>query len=354
MQSLDHLKLLNFYFHRSKKSSVSYLLVCAVQGNFWRFRHRDFIIKTLTNFEKVKSIQENARRNLLDWEKHKNICPMKVEVINEDWGVACLDATSKYGGPYAVLNMASSYYPGGAFLDLGSAQEENMWQRSTCALSLFEPGILWNEKDKCFKYDFGMTNLLNAQQIITERHKLLVKREDGSYHHRVYFGKEMRSCFVGPEIYEDVSNGGTGDNRYSRVPDSALSFQSLPDQFIFPFFELRSAAPELPELTMSNLEDNNERYVLDIRRRIAAQLDTLIVNNQMKVILGAWGCGAFQNSPSVVARIYQEEILKRAHCFQHIVFSVLSCSPKESRSFNLFKECLQDLPLQPRVRICSE
>ncbi|MGM9452782.1 hypothetical protein ACTAZI_05530 [Legionella bozemanae] len=52
-----------------------------------------------------------------------------------------------------------------------------------------------------------------------------------------------------------------------------------------------------------------------MRRRIAAQLDTLILVGQPNVILGAWGCGEFKNEPQLVAEIYAEEIGKRAHFF---------------------------------------
>ncbi|OEH47372.1 hypothetical protein lpari_01540 [Legionella parisiensis] len=75
---------------------------------------------------------------------------MRVEVVPKDWGTATLEATEEHGEVYTVLNMANSLYPGGAVFEGGSAQEENMWHRTTCALSLMDKWIEFDKKTTYF------------------------------------------------------------------------------------------------------------------------------------------------------------------------------------------------------------
>ena len=61
-----------------------------------------------------------------------------------------------------------------------------------------------------------------------------------------------------------------------------------------------------------------------MRRRIAAQLDTLITHRVRHAVLGAFGCGAFLNPAAEVARIYLEEISSRTQSFDVIAFAIFA------------------------------
>ena len=61
-----------------------------------------------------------------------------------------------------------------------------------------------------------------------------------------------------------------------------------------------------------------------MRKRIAAQLDTLRDAGIRYAVLGAFGCGAFRNPGEQVARIYREEILARAANFSLVAFAIYS------------------------------
>lgn len=74
-------------------------------------------------------------------------------------------------------------------------------------------------------------------------------------------------------------------------------------------------------------------------------MDTLIIKGRKHVILGAWGCGEFHNSPNVVARIYQEEISKRAEHFEHIVFAILRTASHHHINHVAFEKHLAGLKL---------
>lgn len=83
---------------------------------------------------------------------------------------------------------------------------------------------------------------------------------------------------------------------------------------MFPFFELRAAAVDL--------RDDSEFDPIEMRRRIAAQLDTLRAAGIRHAVLGAFGCGTFENPADRVAAIYREEVAARAEAFSVIAFAI--------------------------------
>jgi len=93
-----------------------------------------------------------------------------------------------------------------------------------------------------------------------------------------------------------------------------LGYPWLPDDEVFPFFELRASARDL--------RDGSAFDPDDARRRIAAQLNTLRAHRIRHVVLGAFGCGAFRNPSDQVARIYAEEIAERAADFSVVAFAI--------------------------------
>jgi hypothetical protein len=93
-----------------------------------------------------------------------------------------------------------------------------------------------------------------------------------------------------------------------------LGYAWLPDTEVFPFYELRAAAQDL--------RDGSQFSASNARKRIAAQLDTLLDHGVRHVVLGASGCGAFLNPAQRVAELYREEIHTRRHEFSVIAFAV--------------------------------
>jgi uncharacterized protein (TIGR02452 family) len=85
---------------------------------------------------------------------------------------------------------------------------------------------------------------------------------------------------------------------------------------VFPFFELRAAAQDL--------RDGSAFEMVDARRRIAAQLNTLRNHGLRHAVLGAFGCGAFRNPADRIAAIYRDEIAARAEHFDVIAFAIFA------------------------------
>ena len=108
------------------------------------------------------------------------------------------------------------------------------------------------------------------------------------------------------------------------------------------------AAPNLRERPSNRFNQNNgdhavkvsDRELLEIhKKRLTRILDVAALNNAEVVILGAFGCGAFQNKPEVVARAAKEVITDYLQVFKTIEFAVY-CSPRDDTNLRVFKRVL--------------
>ena len=71
-------------------------------------------------------------------------------------------------------------------------------------------------------------------------------------------------------------------------------------------------------------------------------LDIALTNNNDVVILGAFGCGAFENNPGVVAAAAKNVVYKYIHAFRVIEFAVY-CSPRDSHNYDVFNSVLGNI-----------
>ncbi len=74
-------------------------------------------------------------------------------------------------------------------------------------------------------------------------------------------------------------------------------------------------------------------------KRLSRILDIAAAAGDEVVILGAFGCGAFENNPEVVARAAKNVIAKYKKHFETIEFAVY-CSPRDERNYEIFKRVL--------------
>ncbi|GAB7007728.1 hypothetical protein JCM18899A_52030 [Nocardioides sp. AN3] len=220
-----------------------------------------------------------AARNLAAW--HQAAAPPREELVLEvhagDWGDVALALTRRYGRVFAVLNMAHPRVPGGAYLEGAVAQEENLFRRTDCHFHVTADD-----------YDARRNRYrLKMQRLVTAR--------DGE----VYLDVDQpRVCVRGPE------DRGHQD----------LGYRWLDQDDIFLFYELRAAA-----VRRFPWQRFNEG---EMRRRIAAQLDTLATKGIRHAVLGAFGCGAFGNPADRVAGLYREEIARRTRSFDVLAFAI--------------------------------
>lgn len=77
-------------------------------------------------------------------------------------------------------------------------------------------------------------------------------------------------------------------------------------------------------------------------KRFTRILDIALTNNNDVVILGAFGCGAFENNPGVVAAAAKNVVEKYIHAFRVIEFAVY-CSQRDSHNYDVFSSVLGNM-----------
>ena len=81
----------------------------------------------------------------------------------------------------------------------------------------------------------------------------------------------------------------------------------------------------------------SEKELLAIHeKRLRRILDVAVMQEEQVVILGAFGCGAFQNSPNVVARAAQAVLEEYTSAFRVIEFAVY-CAPLDDLNYRTFQ-----------------
>jgi len=71
-----------------------------------------------------------------------------------------------------------------------------------------------------------------------------------------------------------------------------------------------------------------------MKRRIKKVLAIALEHQHSTIILGAWGCGVFQNDPQQVAKWFREVLTENfASCFKHITFAIYANSERFIQPF---------------------
>lgn len=208
------------------------------------------------------------------------------------------EAASGYPGKQVcVHNFASATNPGGGVTRGSSAQEECLCRTSTLYFNLNEKKI-W---DGFYGPHRAMRNALyNDDCIYTP----------------------------GVVVFKDDSANPT----------------VLPENDWYSVNVLTCAAPNLREKPSNRMNPNaGERVIvssqelLDIHVKRGRHIfEVAKANGNEVLILGAFGCGAFQNSPEVVAEAYTKLLAEFEGDFETIEFAVY-CSPKDTTNFDVFQ-----------------
>lgn len=110
---------------------------------------------------------------------------------------------------------------------------------------------------------------------------------------------------------------------------------------------LTCAAPNLRERRYddakpgrgSSIRVSDEELLTLHKKRGRHMLSAAAVNGAECLVLGAFGCGAFQNKPEIVAEAYRQILKDFDGYFRKIEFAVY-CTPRDSRNYNVFREVL--------------
>ena len=201
-----------------------------------------------------------------------------------------------------VHNFASATNPGGGVTKGSSAQEECLCRCSTLYFSL-NSSDMWSgfysphrtTKNPIHNDDCIYTPMVTVFKTDTVEPKLMSEKD--------WYTVNVITC-AAPNLRLMPSNAmNTGDG-------------------------MRSA----------KLSDN-ELYELHVKR-LSRIMDVAVAGGNEVIILGAFGCGAFENNPEVVASASKEVVSKYMNCFEIIEYAIY-CSPRDEENYKIFKRILE-------------
>ena len=202
----------------------------------------------------------------------------------------------------AVHNFASTSNPGGGVVNGASAQEECLCRCSGLYFCLNSP-ILW---DVFYKPHRDAHDPIHNDDIIYTPGVTVFKTDTASpqlMNESEWYDVDVITC-AAPNLRDQPSNRyNTGDGNKQVV------------------------------MKDKDLLAHHEKKL----RRI---LEVVLSEGCDTVILGAFGCGAFQNNPEVVALANKNVIKDYLHAFKNIEFAIY-CSPRDDRNFKIFERVLK-------------
>lgn len=213
----------------------------------------------------------------------------KIIIVNRDCLEAARDELKNEAKKVAVLMFASPLEPGGAMEEGNNGQEEDLCRRS----DIF--GFMWDQAH--FTASSSLYNLVDLSR---------PHQTDPDYN-------SMRNNKMIHVPNVTVFRSGKNDH-YSMLEEP------------FEVGMLISPALDRPRYRVTHDEINYVRKEDEeqLNKVITTQLKGSYEENYDTIILGAFGCGAFQNPPELVARIYKKIIDERfSGAFKKIVFAIL-------------------------------
>ena len=203
------------------------------------------------------------------------------------------EAAAQYiGKRTAVLNFASATNPGGGVEKGASAQEECLCRVSTLYPCLADQKM----RDSFYTPHRKNGNALHNDDIIYTPNVLVIKDDDHNLLSEP-FSVDIISC-AAPNLRERPSNQyNTGDTIKVQISDNEL---------------------------------------LALHEKRARKIFSSAIANGVEIlILGAFGCGAFQNDPHIVAQAYKNVLPDFAHYFHTIEFAIF-CNAKNIENYQVF------------------
>lgn len=201
-----------------------------------------------------------------------------------------------------VLNFASATNPGGGVEDGSSAQEESLCRCSTLYPCLEQHRL----RNDFYEPHRKARNPLNNDDIIYSPDIVIIKTDE-EYPERM---EEDDWCLV------DV------------ITCAAPNLRKRPNRY--------SNGRDVPQPTVTPEE------LYDLHYSRAEHILNVAAGNGVEVlILGAFGCGAFENDPKIVAKAYYDVLQEYAGYFDVVEFAVYT-NAFETKNFTAFQEAFEE------------
>lgn len=216
--------------------------------------------------------------------KHKTFeAAMLLHREHKDWRIA-------------VLNFASATTPGGGVTKGSSAQEESLCRCSTLYPALTVPA-LW---DAYYSVNRAARNPLYTDAVIYTPGVVICKTDDqfpNRLEEKDWIEVDVITC-AAPNLRQRPGNV------YNHDESEAVAI-----------------SPE----KLLQLHKSRARHILTVAASKGVDA----------IILGAFGCGAFQNDPTVVAKAYKDVLEEFKGYFNLIEFAIY-CRPRETGNYDAF------------------
>lgn len=196
-----------------------------------------------------------------------------------------LAAARKYIGPgrrVCVLNFASSVTPGGGVVRGASAQEESL-----CRISTLYAALTDRETAGSFY----------------QRHREMI--DSGR------MGRKNRDdCVFTPGVVA--------------IREDDFDCALLPEEDRYSVDVITCAAPDQRYDGRNTYEPEEDELIAVFEQRWRRILSVAAENKADVLILGAFGCGAFQNPPEVAAKAFENIFSEYEYCFETVEFAVFT------------------------------
>lgn len=245
-------------------------------------RYKEKIDDSILQTDKIADVRT------MNFPKNEQKEPAKLEIIYEDVADAGYQL-QKQGYNPVILNMASSFCPGGGWRKGTTAQEESLFYRSMYYLALEDPWKM--NKNSLQYYPLQMYSAIYTPNVFFYRNKQL----DG----------------------------------YKILPYEECGFISC----------LAIAAIRNPELNKDGLYRPSDRRVMI--EKIKGIFKIALLKGHDSVVVSALGAGAYHNPPEQVAQIFREVIPEFRKYFKRITFAILDY--RGSKNFEIFESILRKL-----------
>lgn len=199
----------------------------------------------------------------------------------------------------AVMNFANAFHAGGGVVKGASAQEECLCRSSTLYPLLYRRTL----RDSFYKHHHELNTPKASDSLIYTESVIICKTDED-------LPKRMPK------------------EEWVKVDVITIAAPDLRDKS-------NKYAPLVDGGTYMN---NAELFGYHVKRAIH-MLTCTAAKGADVLVLGAFGCGAFENDPEVVARAYKTVLQEFPKVFRKIEFAVY-CSPSDSKNYDVFKRVL--------------
>lgn len=195
----------------------------------------------------------------------------------------------------AVMNFANAFHAGGGVTKGSSAQEECLCRTSTLYPLLYRKYL----RDTFYKHHYDLNTPKATDSLVYTEGVIICKTDED-------LPKRM--------LKED----------WVMVDVITIAAPDLREK----------SNKHAPLVNGGTYMNNAELFGYHVKRAIH-MLTCAAAKKADILILGAFGCGAFENNPEVVARAYKTALQEFPKVFDRIEFAVY-CSPKSSRNYDVF------------------